>query len=161
MYVSPRLQTTLDPGLIGFRSNRDIWKLDLTYQDYPDTAQRFEFSTMAYGCAKGLAESVEFLNDVGVENIERHNLELGKMIRDELALLGADVISPTKAAETTSIISAKFPNRDSKSIVHQLNDANVVISPRRDFFRLSPHLYNTENDVDVALTQIKKIIQNS
>ena len=158
MYVAPHLQSTLDPGLVGFRSNRDIWKLDVDYQDFPDSAHRFEFSTMAYGCALGLASSIEYLNRLGVENIERHNLMLADRLLEGLDKLGADVFSPRSGDERTSIVSARVQGRDSKEIVAELGRSNVVISPRRDFFRLSPHLYNTPADIDAALSQIASIL---
>lgn len=158
MYLAPNLQKTLDPGLVGFRSNQDIWKLDVDYQDYPDTAQRFEFSTMAYGCAHGLAESISYLNQLGVENIMSHNLTLAELVTEGLQECGAEVFSPQDQNEKTSIVSARFPNVDSKSIVEGLGAENIIISPRRDFFRFSPHLYNTAEEVNTAIRKIQKII---
>jgi len=158
MYLAPHLQKTLDPGLVGFRSNQDIWKLDVEYQDYPDTAQRFEFSTMAYGCAHGLAESIAYLNKVGIENIQEHNLLLAERVTDGLQQCGAEVFSPQSSNEKTSIVSARFPNVDSRKVVEGLGRENIIISPRRDFFRLSPHLYNTLDEVDTAIANIRKIV---
>ena len=159
MYVAPHLHNTLDPGLVGFRSNRDIWKLDVAYQDYPDTAQRFEFSTMAYGCARGLAESIAYLNRQGVENIMAHNLLLADRVTEGLQECGAEVFSPQAKEEKTAIVSARFPDIDSRIIVEGLSAENIIISPRRDFFRFSPHLYNTMEEIDAAITQIRKIVR--
>ena len=158
MYVAPEQQRILDPGLVGFRSNRDIWKLDVDYQDYPDTAHRFEFSTMAYGCAHGLAESVSHLNKIGIDNIYKHNLQLSSRVSSELEELGATVFSPKNSAERTSIVSARFPTISSQTIVKSLNERNIIISPRRDFFRFSPHFYNSQEDIDKAITALKEII---
>ena len=109
MYVAPHLQPTLEPGLIGFRSNKDIWNLEVDRQDYPDNAHRFESSTMAYSCALGLAEAVRFLCDTGIAAIEKTNLALADRLVGSLHELGAEVISPTKGEERTSIISARIP----------------------------------------------------
>ncbi len=158
MYVAPNLQRTLDPGLIGFRSNKDIWKLDVEYQDFPDSAHRFEFSTMAYGCSVGLAESVRYLADIGVENIQAHNLKLADRLLAGLDALGAQVVSPRNNAERTSIVSAKLPNIVSADVVDHLNKANIIISPRRDLFRFSPHLYNSTDDIDHALAELKQFL---
>lgn len=158
MYLAPHLQRSLDPGLIGFRSNKDIWKLDVEYQDFPDSAHRFEFSTMAYGCAVGLAKSVGYLADIGVEAIQAHNLELASRLVAGLEALGASIISPQNDAERTSIISASLPNVESAEVVAHLNRANIVISPRREWFRFSPHLYNSTDDVDAALAELKKLV---
>ena len=158
MYVAQHLQKSLDPGLIGFRSNKDIWKLDVDKQDYSDTAHRFEFSTMAYGCAKGLAESVAYLNSIGIENIQAHNLQLADQILEALDDMGAEIFSPRNQQERSSIISARFPNLESKHIVQGLNAKNIIISPRRDFFRFSPHFYNTANEVEIAMNAVREIV---
>jgi len=157
MYVTPHLQCSLDPGLIGFRSNKDIWKLDVEYQDYPDSAHRFEFSTMAYGCAVGLAKSVGYLANLGIEKIQTHNLMLADRLLEGLDALGAQIFSPRNATERTSIISAKLPDTPSQEVVSYLGKANIVISPRRDFFRFSPHLYNSSDDIDTALAELTKL----
>ena len=128
MYVAPHLQTTLEPGLIGFRSNKDIWKLDVDYQDYPDSAHRFEFSTMAYGNAIGLARSVELLADLGVDVIQAHNLALADRLLDGLDELGAEIVSPRAAAERSSIVSARLPGHDSGDVIRHLDAAGVVAS---------------------------------
>ena len=157
MYVAPHLQCSLDPGLIGFRSNKNIWKLDVEYQDYPDSAHRFEFSTMAYGCAVGLAKSVGYLANLGVDKIQAHNLALADRLLEGLDTLGAQIVSPRNTTERTSIISAKLPNIPSHEVVGHLSKANIVISPRRDFFRFSPHLYNSSDDIDTALAELNKL----
>ena len=61
MYVAPNLQTRFEPGLAGFRSHIDMWDLQADRIQYRDDAGRFEYGTMAYGCALGLAKAVEFL----------------------------------------------------------------------------------------------------
>ena len=158
MYVAPHLQRSLDPGLIGFRSNKDIWKLDVEYQDFPDSAHRFEFSTMAYGCAVGLAKSVSYLADLGVANIQAHNLKLADRLLSGLDALGAEVVLPRNTAERTSIVSAKLPHIPSPDVVEHFNKANIIISPRRDLFRFSPHLYNSSDDIDHALAELQQLL---
>ncbi|MEM7346795.1 MAG: aminotransferase class V-fold PLP-dependent enzyme, partial [Chloroflexota bacterium] len=148
MYLAPKLQATLLPGLVGFRSNKDIWNLKVDYIDYPDDASRFEFSTMAYGCAIGLAEVVKYLNDLDVENILAHNLQLADLLLAGLDKLQAEIISPRTGPERTSIVSARFPSKNSKEIVKKLDEAGIVVSPRRDFVRFSPHLYNSSEDIE-------------
>ena len=49
LYVAPHLQTRLEPGLVGWRSHKDMWDFQADRLEYPDTAQRFEFGTIAYG----------------------------------------------------------------------------------------------------------------
>lgn len=53
-----------------------MWELNPGRLEYPDTAKRFEASTTAFGCIKGLAKTIEYLNNIGIERIYEHNLTL-------------------------------------------------------------------------------------
>ena len=113
---------------------------------------------MAYGCSHGLAQSVAYLHKLGVENIAAHNLGLAGRLLQALHEFGAEGLSPRNPAEKTSIVSARFPGIESTAIVSGLSKANIIISPRRDFFRFSPHLYNTADDIDEAIEALKALI---
>jgi cysteine desulfurase / selenocysteine lyase len=57
MYLAPHLHERLEPGLVGFRSHEQMWDLRADRLKLP---HRFEFRTMAYGCAPGLASSIDY-----------------------------------------------------------------------------------------------------
>ena len=158
MYLAPHLHEALHPGLIGWRSHKDMWDLRADRLELPATARRFEFSTMAYGCAVGLARSTEYLADVGVQKIFDHNLHLADLLIEGLRERGAEIVSPLKDAERTSIISAQFPMAGSPEVAAHLNRANVVVSLRGDFVRFSPHLYNRADDIEHALEELDRFL---
>ena len=157
MYVSPELSERIEPGLVGFRSHKNMWKLDASRVDYPDSAEKFEFSTMAFGCALGLAKSIDLLNDIGVKSIFKYNRELADTLVDNLRSQSAIITSP-KNKNRSSIVTAYFKNKDSNKIVEYLNKRKVYVSTRGRAIRFSPHLYNTINDISHANKQIGKAI---
>ena len=144
MYVAPDLQSTLDPGIVGWRSHEDIWSLDATRLNYHGSARRFEAGTIAYGCAIGLGKSIEHLNAIGIDNILKHNMALNSILEKELTDRGA--VSLISESERSSILSMYFPDRDSEVIARELNEAKIYVS-FRNTIRVSPHLYNDENDI--------------
>ena len=158
MYVAPHLQTKLEPGLVGFRSHKNMWDLDASRIDYPQSAQKFEFSTMAFGCAVGLTRAINFLNDVGVENIFQHNRQLADRLIEGLQTHGAVITSPMEDGSRSSIVRAHFENIESNKIIQSLKRAGVFVSQRGDSIRFSPHLYNTMSDIDKALAEIENIL---
>lgn len=157
MYLAPPLATRLEPGLVGFRSQVDIWDIRTDPPDYPEDASRFEFSTMAYGCSGGFAKSIEFLVDTGIERIFAYNQILADNLIDGLLSLGAEVTSPQTAAERSAIVTARFPNRDISDVAEHLKRFGVMVALRGDVIRFSPHLYNQMADVDRALDVISKM----
>src|SRR5262245_58581903 len=56
MYISPELQK-LNPGIIGWRTHKDMWDFQANRLEMPDSAKRYEFGTMAYGTAFGATEA--------------------------------------------------------------------------------------------------------
>jgi cysteine desulfurase / selenocysteine lyase len=159
MFLSPALQNKLDPGIVGWRSHKVMWEFKADRLEYVDTAKRFEASTMAYGCALGLAEGVKYLNSIGVERILKHNKNLANILSSNLKERGARILSPEKDAERSSIISIDFPGMDTEKIANKLNASNVIISYRMGAIRISPHLYNDESDIWVMINTIDKLLE--
>jgi cysteine desulfurase/selenocysteine lyase len=158
MYVAPHLSEKLEPGLVGFRSHKNMWDLDASRIDYPQAAKKFEFSTMAFGCAVGLTRAINFLNEVGVENIFQYNRQLADILITGLRSRDAVITSPLDDEDRSSIVTAYFENIDSKEIIKGLKAAQVFVSSRAGAIRFSPHLYNTAEDMDSALAEIDNSI---
>ena len=158
MYVAPHLAEKLEPGLVGFRSHKNMWDLDASRIDYPQAAKKFEFSTMAFGCAVGLTRTIDFLNRVGVENIFQYNRQLADILIAGLHSRDAVIISPLDDENRSSIVTAYFKNIDSKKIITDLKATQVFVSSRAGAIRFSPHLYNTAEDIESALAEIDNSI---
>ena len=157
MYVSPQLQT-LTPGIVGWRSHRDMWDFDATRLEMPRSAKRFEFGTMAYGTPLGASEALGYLLEVSIEKIHAHNRGIAGELRDGLSAMGAQILSPKRVEERSAIVAARFPSHDSAALARALKEENVVVSLRQDFLRLSPHLYNGSEDIETALAVIRKLL---
>ena len=158
MYVTPELSNKLEPGLVGFRSHKNMWELDASRVDYPNSAEKFEFSTMAFGCALGLAKSIQYLANIGVEDIFKYNRALADTLVDNLRSKSAVITSPDNKGRS-SIVTAYFKKKDSNKIVEQLKKRKVYVSKRGESIRFSPHLYNTIGDIENAIEQIDSILK--
>jgi selenocysteine lyase/cysteine desulfurase len=159
MYLAPHLQNKLEPGFVGFRSHRDMWNLSPERLEYADTAKRFESSTMAFGCIKGLEKSIEYLTDIGISRIYDHNMALADRLVEGLNGLDIDVVSPIKLSERTSIVTCRVNGFDPVKIVQHLKARNIVAHKRQDFVRFSPHLYNSHTDVDRAIAALRSLLK--
>jgi selenocysteine lyase/cysteine desulfurase len=157
MYLSPPLQKTLDPGLVGWRSHQDMWDHQADRLEFPDTAQRFEFSTMAYGCVLGLTRSIEYLLQVGIDQIFTYTRHLADSLREGLEARGFITVSPESDEERTAILAGRFPGKDEADVVRYLNEHQVVASKRKEYIRFSPHLYNTSDDISRTLELIERM----
>jgi selenocysteine lyase/cysteine desulfurase len=159
MYLAPHLQSNLEPGLVGFRSHKNIWDLRPDRLEYPDTTKRFESSTMAFGCIKGLEKSIEYLVDIGIEQIYEHNMKLADRLVEGLNRLNVEIVSPLNRSERTSIVTCRVDGWNSMEVVQELKKRKIVAQKRQEFVRFSPHLYNSETDVDRAIAELQSLLK--
>ena len=158
MYMAPHLQNKLEPGIVGFRSHAEMWNLSAERLEYPDTAKRFEASTMAFGCIKGLEASMRYLNDVGIEQIYDHNIQLSDTLIEGLQSLDIKIISPALQSERTSIVTCHMGENDPVHILEHLKTRGVIAHKRQEYIRFAPHLYNRMNDMERAINALKDIL---
>ena len=65
------------------------------------------------------------------------------------------MFSPVDQTQRSSIVCAHFADVESRQIVESLGVSNIIKSPRRDCFRFSPHLYNSEDDINHTVRELK------
>jgi selenocysteine lyase/cysteine desulfurase len=157
MYLSPALGADLDPGQVGWRSHEEMWDFRADRLEYPQGARRFEASTMAYGCSLGLARSVEYLNQLGVERILAHNTALTQLLCEEIRVRGGQILGTDDPGASSAIMSFELPGRDAAQIAEGLGRQGVVLSERGGALRVSPHVYNDEGDIRRMLEEMDRL----
>ena len=158
-YISPKLQS-LSPGIIGFRSHKDIWNMKAERLEYPEDASRFEFTTIHFGAALGLAASIDQINDIGIQNVWEYDLKLTDSLIDGVLDLGLKIASSTDEQERSSIISIRMPSSfDTAKVVKKLQDEYGILTTNRSgFLRVSPHIDNNSKEIDFFLDALSKIL---
>ncbi len=158
-YISPKLQS-LSPGIIGFRSHKDIWNMKAERLEYPEDASRFEFTTIHFGAALGLAASIDEINDIGIQNVWEYDLKLTDSLIDGVLDLGLKIASSTDEQERSSIISIRIPSSfDTAEVVKKLQDEYGILTTNRSgFLRVSPHIDNKSKEIDFFLDALSKIL---
>ncbi|MEM2956952.1 MAG: aminotransferase class V-fold PLP-dependent enzyme [Candidatus Jordarchaeaceae archaeon] len=157
-YISKKLCDELEPALVGWRSTEDMWNFNARELTFAAKARKFEYSTSAYDAKLGLVESIKYLRKVGIEKIHEHNMALNKILSQELeSIKGVNIITPQ---DRGSIVTFYIKGKDSKNVAEKLRKGKrrVELSIRLNMIRLSPHLYNTEEDILQFLESLKKAI---
>jgi selenocysteine lyase/cysteine desulfurase len=157
LYLAPAWHDRLDPGIVGWRTNAEIYDLRADRCVMRGDARRFEFGTMAYGAAIGLERSIGYLRQVGIDRIFDYDLALADRLIAGFHGLGAEIVSPIERRARSPIVSARFRDREPRDVVRALGTAGIVVSARRDVVRFSPHFYTTESDVDRALGRLAEL----
>jgi len=158
-YVSPRLRG-LNPGLVGFRSHADMWDMRPDRVVLPHDASRFEYTTMHFGSALGLAEAVKEIDDFGIDEVWEHDLGLADLIVSGARELGFGIASPTNEAERSAIVSLRPPESfDSNDLASALQDDHgIIVSSRSGLIRISPHIDNVPEDIDRLISALASML---
>ena len=156
VYVRRELIAELEPNVVSWMAVRDsddftrLLNYDLTWRD---NARRFEQITLPYQDFAGMNASLELLHELGPGDVARHVEGLVDLVvawaadRSDVAL-----VTPT-ARHRRAGIAALRP-RDPEAASRRLRDAGVTHALREGAIRLSPHCYNTREEVERALSAL-------
>lgn len=145
-YVSPDLRPKLRPSVIGWRSDqgwRSVDELHHGTPKWPDAAERYEGGMLNFPSLYGLRESVRMMLEIGPDRIEQRVLELAGITADILSCSGATILN-----RNTNIVAAHWPNRQASAIARELQAERIIVAARHGNLRVSPHFYNTEEDLE-------------
>jgi selenocysteine lyase/cysteine desulfurase len=154
-WFAPRLIERVQPLSVGTSSVKENTQYFEPHLDWTDTARRFEEAGTSWQNIAALRAAVELINEVGIDDIEERVLTLSSRLGEGLAELGYEVIEPwpRRRSEASGIVSFRG-GRSHQELLEVMKAAGVVCRTHRDFVRLSPHFYNTEEEVDAVLSAL-------
>ena len=146
------------------------WIGEWTYRP-AKTARRFEDWEFAYALIQGSKKAIDYAMDIGMHTIEERNRLLRKYTEQKLGEI-LDVQLMDRGKEKCNIITFHSEGRDPKLIKGQLCEKNINVSITDrysaviDFdqkgidwvIRVSPHYYNTTEEIDELWAALKKIL---
>jgi selenocysteine lyase/cysteine desulfurase len=149
----PELLERIDPILVGTGSVEDRLNYFEPTLKYAATARKFEESALSWLDIAAFSAAVGLLLEVGIEVIEEHVLGLSRRLAEGLVERGCNIIEPwpREPEESSGIVSFNRPGSTEAELLRDLKAAGVITRSHRDFVRLSPHFYNTEEEVDRVL----------
>ena len=134
-------------GWAGVVNPRDFLNYNLTPK--PD-ATRFEEGSYNSIGLFGLRAAIDLLLEIGVPQIEKRVLDLTGRLIDGLQSKGYNVTTPTKDSERSGIVVFRS-DRHSTTELYELFQRVNVISAERGGLRLSPHYYNSTEEIEQVL----------
>jgi len=158
LYVRKDLIERFESPFIGWASVKpevfktidfwDIWDLKLS-----ETATRFEVGTPSVYSFVGAAAALKLLLDAGIENIEKRVLALTSRLIEAVKQRGLRLLTPEKPVECRSGVVNFLIDRPEER-VKELYEKGIVVSARSHGIRVSPHFYNTEEEIDSLIKEL-------
>jgi selenocysteine lyase/cysteine desulfurase len=157
LYVSDRVIDQIRPVRSGWRSMKNLFDWTEMEVDFAAGAKRFESGTLNVYGIHAFGASLDMLLEAGAAAVEERVLALTERAAAGLAERGFTVISSRRPGETSGIVSAVHPKREAKDLVRDLAARDVVVAARAGRFRVSPHFYNTEDEIDRMLEALSAV----
>ncbi|MFL5583091.1 MAG: aminotransferase class V-fold PLP-dependent enzyme, partial [Gemmatimonadaceae bacterium] len=153
VYVREPLVRELEPTPVGWmavKGSEDFTRLTDYALDWHDDARRFEMVTLPYQDFAAMDASLALFEQLGPARIEAHVRALADRIVD-WARERSDVrlVTPADPARRAGIVAVAA--RDPRAASVRLTSAGVVHSLREGAIRLSPHCYNTPEEMGRVL----------
>lgn len=167
LFVSDRIiKEKLEPLFIDMRGAD--WVAANEYTPRMD-ARRFEDWELPYALVSGSKAAIDLAVSLGPNEIQNRNTLLGTRVRSGIAKLdGLTVLD--KGKNQSSIITVKIPGHQAAEVLTTLRNQQINTSVGHRSFalldfeakqvewalRISPHYYNTEQEVDILLDALRQ-----
>jgi len=146
LYVSDDFMKKLDIRVAGTSSVKN----DDTYlphrEDYKESVERFMLSTAPYMNWIFLEASLQFMDRIGLANVQARNMQLATHLADSLRKAGFEVLRDRFGHDQTAIVCARRDG-DIAALHAALTQKGIVSALREGYLRFSPHLNVAEADL--------------
>lgn len=149
-----------------------IKRVSLRDADWENPPEKFEAGTQHIGQAIGLAESVKYLQKIGIENIADWEKNLLKYTLDKLKLIQEIKIYNPGENKSVGIISFNLKGLHPHDVAQLLNEDKIAVRAGHNcamplmeklgiqgVSRVSFSFFNTIEDIDKFVNALKKIIE--
>jgi cysteine desulfurase / selenocysteine lyase len=139
----------LHPISVGWHSVVGAWDFGTIDFRLKPHAGRWESGTFNFAGIVGLGASLDLLQQAGVAAVARRILELTDRLCEQAARVGWTVYSSRRGDERSGIVSLLPPEgRSPRDAVKWLRGRGVIANHRAGRLRVSPHAYNSPDEID-------------
>ena len=163
LYGKIELLEETGPYQVGGGMVKSVEKDSVRYEDPP---QKFEAGTPNISGAIGLKAAMEYLEEIGLEDIHEHDLRISEKIREGLEDIDSIKVLSPEDSILASFYSETVHSHDLAEVLNQKDVAvragNHCAQPQHQDLdlagtvRASPYLYNTEEDVEKLLEAVRE-----
>jgi kynureninase len=149
LYARREVAERARPSAVGWWGVMDPFAFDVEHLAYGTGARRFEYGTPAVAAIYAARAGLALLAEVGNATVRERHMLRSQRLDDGALAQGWTVRCPRAAAERTAIVTLEHP--DPQRVVDTLRARGVICDSRPGLIRLSPHYFNTEQEMDRAL----------
>lgn len=170
LWGKKQLLDEMEPFLFGGEMIAEVKLESSTFAEVPE---KFEAGTPAIAEVIGLSSAVRYLLSVGMQNIHEHVVRLAMLYKEKLTkALGDKITFYGPKMPEAGILSFTIEGLHPHDIASILNENSIAVRAGHHCAmqlhtslgltgtsRISLHVYNSEDEIDLVVQQIKKAVQ--
>jgi kynureninase len=157
LYVKPALRDKLEPKVTGWMAHRAPFAFEPGEIDYAGDIRRFLHGSPAIPALYAAESGYDIINEIGVEHIRANSIRQTSRLIELADEYGWRVNSPRDSSKRggSVIIDAPYAGE----VVRELAAREVLVDYRPGAgIRIGPHFFNTDEEVERVMAEIKDIL---
>jgi kynureninase len=155
--VRPDLAATLQPAFIGWAAHARPFGFEIGPVVLAPPPERFQSGTPNVPALYAARAGYEIVGRIGVEAIRARSLHLTRRLMERALADGYRLNTPMRDEERGGAVIVDLP--DAEAVSQELLRREVIIDYRPGAgIRMAPHFYNTEEEIDRAMTTLAAIV---
>ncbi|RJP65016.1 MAG: aminotransferase class V-fold PLP-dependent enzyme [Candidatus Abyssobacteria bacterium SURF_17] len=158
-YCRRSLLETLRPVHVGWASLEKQLDEEYSTNSYEfepaREARRYEEGAKNHVGIAALNAALDFIEEIGVENIEARVKELTDYLCEKAEAKGCKIVSPRQGDEWSGIVLMRLPKQDPYKLAEELREKLILVHAMRNCLITGVNFYNNFEDIDRLLFYIK------
>ncbi len=151
LYLSERVMDRIHPVIVGWHSVKNPLNFESLDFSLREDARKFEEGSAAMMGIFALGAAFELLAEVGIDRIWDRIQSLNDYAVEGLQKKGYEILSPLEEGKRSGILTFRSDRHSTEELFRRLTEAQIVAAVRCGGIRISPHFYNTIDEIDRLL----------
>jgi kynureninase len=158
LYVRPDLGRKLQPAFTGWFAHQNPFGFEVGPIRYTDPPFRFMNGTSHIPSLEAAQPGLKIVTEVGVERIREKSMRQTARLIALADRHGWRVNTPRDPEKRGGTVSIDMP--DSQEVCRELLRREILVDWRpKAGVRMSPHFYNTDQELETAITAVTEILK--
>ncbi len=146
LWVHPDQLNRCEPIDVGWFSHENPFEFDIDNFCYAGDALRFWGGTPSVQPFVTATNSINLLNEIGIDIIRDHNVQLTQLLAD--AVEPEHVVTPAQSHQRGGTMALSYAQDQLQALSNRLRNEGILFDLRSTGVRLSPHIYNDAAEIE-------------
>ncbi len=157
LYVRPDLMKTLEPGFTGWIGHENPFGFEIGPTRYSPMIYRFTQGTPNIPALQVARPGLKMIAEIGVDRIRAKSMLQTALLMEMADRHGWRVNTPRDPARRGGTVSIDIPN--AQQVCRELLNRDILVDYRpKCGVRFSPHFYNSDAELSLAISAVEQIL---